>query len=60
MKRAYMQNADAMRQVESLALEDQAVEWILAHAKVREVTVDFQGIDELRGLIASISLEMML
>jgi trigger factor len=34
MKRAYLQNADAMRQVESLALEDQVVEWILDHAKV--------------------------
>ena len=30
MKRAYLQNAEAMRQVESLALEDQAVDWILA------------------------------
>src|ERR1700742_146026 len=42
MKRAYMQNADAMRQVESLALEDQAVEWILEHAKVREVKSSFK------------------
>jgi trigger factor len=42
MKRAYMQNADAMRQVESLALEDQAVDWILAHAKVREVNSTFK------------------
>jgi trigger factor len=42
MKRAYMQNAEAMRQVESLALEDQAVEWILAHAKVREVKSTFK------------------
>jgi trigger factor len=36
MKRAYLQNADAMRQVESLALEDQVVDWILAHAKVQD------------------------
>ncbi len=42
MKRAYMQNAEAMRQVESLALEDQAVDWILAHAKVREVQSTFK------------------
>jgi trigger factor len=42
MKRAYLQNADAMRQVESLALEDQAVDWILAHAKVREVASTFK------------------
>jgi trigger factor len=42
MKRAYMQNADAMRQVESLALEDQAVDWILEHAKVRETKSSFK------------------
>jgi trigger factor len=42
MKRAYMQNAEAMRQVESLALEDQAVDWILDHAKVREVKSTFK------------------
>jgi trigger factor len=42
MKRAYMQNADAMRQVESLALEDQAVDWILEHAKVQEVKSSFK------------------
>jgi trigger factor len=42
MKRAYLQNAEAMRQVESLALEDQAVDWILAHAKVREVASTFK------------------
>ena len=42
MKRAYMQNADAMRQVEGLALEDQAVDWILGVAKVREVPSTFK------------------
>ena len=42
MKRAYLQNADAMRQVESLALEDQVVDWILAHAKVREAASNFK------------------
>jgi trigger factor len=42
MKRAYLQNADAMRQVQSLALEDQAVEWILAHAQVRTVPTTFK------------------
>jgi trigger factor len=42
LKRAYQQNADAMRQVESLALEDQVVEWILAHAKVRETVSNFK------------------
>ena len=42
LKRAYQQNADAMRQVESLALEDQVVDWILAHAKVHETVSTFK------------------
>ncbi len=42
MKRAYLQNAEAMRQVEGLALEDQAVDWILQHAKVHEVPSTFK------------------
>lgn len=42
LKRTYRQNADAMRQIEGLALEDQAVEWILARAKVREVGSTFK------------------
>jgi trigger factor len=44
LKRAYQQNADAMRQVESLALEDQVVDWVLAHAKVHEVGLDFKEV----------------
>jgi trigger factor len=44
MKRAYQQNADAMRQVESLALEDQVVDWILDHAKVRETASSFKDL----------------
>ena len=42
LKRAYLQNAEAMRQVQSLALEDQAVEWILAHAKVHDKPSTFK------------------
>ncbi len=42
MKRAYLQNADAMRQIENLALEDQAVEWVLAHAKVHDQPSTFK------------------
>jgi trigger factor len=49
MKRAYMQNADAMRQVESLALEDQAVDWILEHAKVHEVKSSFKQLMNFEG-----------
>ena len=42
VKRAYLQNPDAMRQVENLALEDQVVDWVLAHAKVHEVPSTFK------------------
>jgi trigger factor len=42
LKRAYLQNADAMRQVESLAMEDQVVDWVLAHAKVSEQASTFK------------------
>jgi trigger factor len=49
MKRAYLQNADAMRQVESLALEDQVVDWILEHAKVRETVSTFKELMNFEG-----------
>jgi trigger factor len=49
LKRAYQQNADAMRQVESLALEDQVVEWILEHAKVRETVSSFKELMNFEG-----------
>jgi trigger factor len=42
VKRAYLQNPDAMRQVENLALEDQVVDWVLSHAKVHEVKSTFK------------------
>lgn len=44
LKRAYQQNAEAMRQVESLALEDQVVDWILAHAKVQDKSSNFKEV----------------
>ena len=49
LKRAYLQNADAMRQVESLALEDQVVDWVLAHAKTREVASTFKELMNFEG-----------
>jgi trigger factor len=49
LKRAYLQNADAMRQVESLALEDQVVDWILAHAKVLEKASTFKELMNFEG-----------
>jgi trigger factor len=49
LKRAYLQNADAMRQVESLALEDQVVDWIVAHAKVHERLSTFKELMNFDG-----------
>ena len=49
IKHAYQQNADAMRQVESLALEDQVVDWILAHAKVHERVSSFKDVMNFEG-----------
>jgi trigger factor len=49
LKRAYQQNADAMRQVESLALEDQVVDWVLAHAKVQERASTFKELMNFEG-----------
>jgi trigger factor len=41
-RRAYAQNADAMRQIESAALEDQVVDTILGRARVSEREMTFQ------------------
>ncbi|HUX74434.1 MAG TPA: trigger factor [Steroidobacteraceae bacterium] len=49
LKRSYRQNAEAMRQIENLALEDQAVDWVLAHAKVREVGSTFKELMKFDG-----------
>jgi trigger factor len=42
--KAYRQNADALRQVENLVLEDQAVELLLEHAKVTERAATFKEV----------------
>lgn len=44
MMRAYQQNADAMRQVEMLVLEDQVVDWLLARAKLNEQPATFKQV----------------
>jgi trigger factor len=36
VRRAYLQNADMMRQIESQALESQAIEWVLGQANVND------------------------
>jgi trigger factor len=40
-RRAYQQSPDAMRQIESAVLEDQVVDWVLAHARVTERPMTF-------------------
>jgi trigger factor len=42
VRRAYMQNADAMRQVESVVLEDQVVDWIVDRARVTDKPMTFK------------------
>jgi len=36
MRRAYLQSAEAMRQIESAVLEDQAVDWVVSRAKLSD------------------------
>jgi trigger factor len=43
-RRAYVQNADAMRQVESSVLEDQVVDWIVDHAQVTDKSMTFKDL----------------
>jgi trigger factor len=49
LKRAYLQNADAMRQVESLALEDQVTDFVLEHARVHETRQTFKELMNFEG-----------
>ena len=41
VRRAYLQNADMMRQIESQVLETQAIEWVLGQAKVADKPTTF-------------------
>lgn len=41
-RRAYLQNAEAMRQIESGALEEQVIDWLLARAKVTDRPATFK------------------
>jgi len=40
-RRAYLQNRDAMRQIEAAALEEQVIDWVLARARVSERAMTF-------------------
>lgn len=41
-RRAYLQNQDAMRGIESTALEEQVIDWVLARATVTEKVMTFK------------------
>jgi trigger factor len=43
-RRAYQHNPEALRQIESVVLEDQVIDWILERAKVTDVPMTFQEI----------------
>jgi trigger factor len=43
-RRAYLQNPEAMRQIESAVLEDQAVDWLLERAQVTERPMSFSDL----------------
>ncbi len=42
MRRAYLQNADAMRQIESSVLEEQLIDWIVARARLTDRASSFK------------------
>jgi trigger factor len=46
VRRAYLQNADMMRQIESQVLEGQAIEWVLGQAKVTEKPSTFSELTQ--------------
>lgn len=41
---AYQRNGDALRQIDSAVLEEQVIDWFLAHAKVTDKPMTFQDI----------------
>jgi trigger factor len=41
VKRAYLQNADAMRQIETAVIEDMVVNWVLGKARVTDRPISF-------------------
>src|SRR6185369_10352125 len=43
-RRAWLQNPDAMRQIETSVMEDLAVEWVLGRAQVKDKPVSFQDL----------------
>jgi trigger factor len=43
-RRSYQQSAEALRQIESVVLEDQVIEWILGRAQVKDVPMSFKDL----------------
>jgi len=41
-RRAYQQNQDAMRQIESAAIEDQVIDWVLGRANITDKPMSFK------------------
>jgi trigger factor len=48
VRRAYLQSADAMRQIEGSVLEDQVIDWVLERAHVTERTSSFSELTGFR------------
>lgn len=46
VRRAYLQNADMMRQIEAQVLEQQAIDWVLGQAKVSEKPSTFSELTQ--------------
>src|SRR6187397_882808 len=44
VRRAYLQNAEMMRQIESQVLEQQAIDWVMGQAKVTEKPASFSDL----------------
>jgi trigger factor len=42
LKRQYLQSKEAMEQIESAALEDQAIDWLLTQVKVTDKALSFK------------------
>ena len=49
VRRAYLQSTDAMRQVESSVLEDQAFDWVLQQASVKDTPTTFRELTGFGG-----------
>jgi trigger factor len=46
VRRAYLQNADTMRQIEAQVLEQQAIDWVLGQVKVTETPASFSELTQ--------------